>query len=533
MQPVELTVTSCWNLEIPQLPFCPDASQAGNQLHCEDPILSDFPKLEKGENTATDGVGGHEAVIEAHAPKPSMTGAAVKEQVDGSRRRYRRILAALLSAVVGKGATVLVNLIAVPLLVRYMGPEEYGLWVTISTMAGMLIILDVGTANSLTNLISEAYAHDRRDAASSYFASAFWSMLAIISAAGIIARLVWPLISWSALFHIQDARLAAPLSMAVAAAIAVFLCGLPAALGARVLAGYQELHTVNFLTAICSLLSLVCFVILVALKATLPWFVVCSIGSPVAANMLSVVWVLVRKPWMSLNPLKVRRDVIGRIYSSGSQFFLIQLGGLVVFSSDNLVISHYLSPADVTPYSIIWRIVGYVNLLQMLTNPALWPAYAEAWQRGDVAWVRKTYNGVRWTTATSLICGIAILVPFGRSLIRLWAGPAAVPSTSLLRLMCVWMILFAWTNQQSILMGAVSRMRLQSITSLTAAILNLVLTILWVRPFGTVGVLLATIVTYVVFILFTQCWVVRSILRGQGAPAPAAQAMAIAGECVR
>lgn len=448
----------------------------------------------------------------------------VASDAESAHRRYRRIWSAFASAILGKGSSVLVNLIAIPVLVRCMGSEEYGLWVTISTMVGMLIILDVGLANSLTNLISEAYAHDEKKAASHYFATAFWVMIGIVSAAGISTRLVWGWINWRSVFHIVDPRLQAPLSMAVAAAIAVFLCGLPVALGARVLAGYQEIHIVNNLNTVCSVVSLVFLLELAVHHAALPWFVVCSTGAPVLANMLAVVWILVRKPWFSLNPWLIRRNVIRRIFHTGSQFFLIQIAGLVVFNSDNLVISHYLSPAEVTPYNMIWRITSYVIILQTLANPALWPAYSEAWARGDVPWIRKTYSRVRWITVACLVAGSAVLIPFGRTIIRIWAGPAAVPSELLVCLRCLWVGVYAMSNNQSILLGAASRTRVQSAASVIAAAVNITLTIWWVQIWGTVGVLLATLVSYVLFINFVQAFVTRSILHGEGLPNDAASA---------
>ncbi len=48
-----------------------------------------------------------------------------------SDKRYRRILSAAVSALLGKGATLLVSVITVPLTVRYLGAESYGLWITI------------------------------------------------------------------------------------------------------------------------------------------------------------------------------------------------------------------------------------------------------------------------------------------------------------------------------------------------------------------------------------------------------------------
>lgn len=102
----------------------------------------------------------------------------------------------------------------------------------------------------------------------------------------------------------------------------------------------------------------------------------------------------------------------------------------------------------------------------------------------------------------------------GQRLILLWAGPAAVPNSLLLRLMCVWIVVFAFTLNQSCLMGATYRLGKQAVSSSLAAIANLVLSILWVKTMGPAGVLLATIVSYLVFIVVVQAFEVRRILRG-------------------
>ncbi len=435
----------------------------------------------------------------------------------GPDRRYRRILSAGVSALLGKGTSVLVNIITVPLMVRYLGAESYGLWITISSAVTMFIVLDIGIANTLTNLISEAYAKDDRERAAANFATAFWMILTISAGLGLGGWLLWPYVHWGAVFHIQDPALVQETSRAVAATFVVLLFALPAGLASKVLAGYQELHVANMFAAAGSVLSLVVVVAGVYFKASLPFLVAGFAGSAVAANAACLIWiVLFHKPWMKPRPDRVDRDLIAPIFRSGTQFFAIQLSGLVVFSSDNLVISHYLSPAEVTPYAITWRLTSYILALQFLIFPALWPAYSEAYASGHMDWIRSTYKRVRWTTAAILVAGCGVMLLAGRDIIRFWAGPVAVPSMFLLELMCVWTVICAFATNQSCLMGATSRMKKQAYSSSLAAVVNLVLSILWVKTMGPSGVLLATIVSYMVFIVAVQTWEVRSILRGDG-----------------
>lgn len=432
-----------------------------------------------------------------------------------SKKRHHRILSAALSALFGKGTTLLVNAATVPITVRYLGPESYGLWITISSTIAMFYVLDIGISSTLTNLISEAYAADDKNRAAAYFATAFWITIGIAGILTFVGWLLWPFIHWASIFHVQDPTLVGDTSRAVAAGFIVFLLALPTGLVFKVLGGYQELHIANLFAAGGSILSLLVVLVIVYLHGSLPILVAGYAGSAVAANAACLLWTcLFRKPWMKPWPTLVNSRFIGRIFQSGVQFFAIQMAGLIVFSSDNLIISHYLNPAQVTPYAVTWRFVSYIAAVQTLIFPALWPAFSEAYASGHLEWIRSTYGRVRRITIAVLTVGCGITVVAGREIIRIWAGSAAVPSQLIIWLMCVWIGIYAFSTNQSCLMGATSRVGKQAIAGLIAAAVNLILSILWVRTKGSTGVLLATIVSYVVFILFLQTYEVRKILRG-------------------
>jgi O-antigen/teichoic acid export membrane protein len=441
--------------------------------------------------------------------------APIDQSSNKSRTRYRRIAAAALSALFGKGAALLVNAITVPLTVRYLGSEGFGLWIAISSAVTMFFVLDIGIANTLTNLISEAYAADDKELAATYFATAFWLVVGIAGLVGVVGWILWPHLDWSYLFHVRDPNLAHETSLAVAAAFVVFLFALPTSLASKVLGGYQELHAANLFAAGGSLASLLGVLAVLHVRGGLPMLVAVYAGSTAGANAICLLWIcFFHKPWMKPWPSHIRWNCVGSIFQSGGQFFLIQMAGLVVFNTDNLVIAHYLSPAQVTPYNVTWRLTSYITAVQALISPALWPAYSEAYQKGDLAWIRSAYARNRWVTIVVLAAGCWLLLGAGRRIIGLWAGPAAVPTFGLLSLMCVWMIILSFTLNQSCLMGATYRVGKQAIIGPLASTVNLILSILWVKSMGTIGVLWATVASYLVFVVFVQVWEVRRILRG-------------------
>ncbi len=423
---------------------------------------------------------------------------------DRGRKRYSRILGAGLSAIASKGVLVGSSLISIPIAVRYLGATQFGIWTTINTTLTMLLVLDLGIANTLTNLISEAFAREDRVSAGSYSSTAFWLMTAVSCLLGLLGWVVWPFLDWNTLFHSETL----PHNMAsqsVAVAFVVFLVGMPAGLAAKLLGGYQELGLSNIFTTVGGLGSLVGIVLAVHFHGNLPVLVGASSGAVVLANGICLLSIWTRhKPWLAPWPSQMSWSVGRRLLHSGSEFFIIQLAGLVVFNSDNLVIAHYAGPADVTPYNVTWRLVGYASILQTLMLPALWPAYAEAFVRGEMAWIRSTFRKTMFLTmGVAFVCCMVFLVA-GRTLIRYWAGPAVVPSPRLLLWMCVWVMISTFMNNTATVLAAKGDTKLQAWCSVGAAVMNLVLSIWLVQRIGSVGVLLGTILAYIFVLLVPQ-----------------------------
>ena len=435
--------------------------------------------------------------------------------------RYGRIAHAVCSGGMARVFSSAITLVSLPLAVRYLGGERYGVWATITTIAVWINLLDLGIANSLTNHISRAYAlHDRHYAARS-FTNALVLTGGIAGLAGVALAWLLPRVNWARLLNVSANVSPSELRHLVLAAVAVMLLALPCNLVNKVLAGYQELHRANYAAAIGALAGLCGLVLGIRLRVSMPALFVMSAGCLTFASLAMLIRVVgFDKPWLRPGPDLLEPGLTCELLNSGWSFFLIQVAAVVVFSSDNLVVSHYLGPAEVTPYSVTWRMVGFVAVLQSLLFPALWPAYAEAHARSDYGWIRRTF-AVTMTGTLALNAGcVAILLVIGRGLIRLWAGPAAVPPRSLLVAMCVWALISGLMTVESCLLAALNRTRAQAVLSILAAGVNLVLSIMWVRQFGSLGVIAGTIVSYLAVLVVPQTMIVRSLWANELAVEP-------------
>jgi O-antigen/teichoic acid export membrane protein len=433
--------------------------------------------------------------------------------------RLARMLHGGFSNLVARGLALIISAVTLPLTVRYLGKFEYGVWVTISTSVVMFSVLDLGIANTLTNFISEAYAEDDRAKAQGYFATAFWLTVGITVILGAASLLIWQRLDWGAVLNLKDPLMIERARMCVAISMAFFLLSLPLNLANRVLGGYQQVHISNYFAMINSVLGLVAILSVILGGGNMVHLMLAYCGAMLTGAVLLNLWLcLWAKPWIRPHPGKVSRAVAQKLFGQGALFFVLQLTILVVFNSDNLVITHFSGASEVTPYSVAWRLANYASLLQTMLLPSFWPAFTEAYQKREMAWVRGTYRSmVRKTmfavTAAALLMGLA-----GQPVIRVWAGPAAVPSKLLLWTMAGWAVLSSLTTNQALLLTATGRLRLQTTVAVLAAITNLCLSIVLVQRIGSEGVILATIFSFAVFMVVPQGREVRQVLEGAFLP---------------
>src|SRR5664279_362221 len=86
--------------------------------------------------------------------------------------RGGRIAAAVSSGIATRVLSALATLLALPLAVRYLGAERFGVWATITSTVVFLNLLDLGIASTLTNQVAHAYAVGDREYASRYTTNA-------------------------------------------------------------------------------------------------------------------------------------------------------------------------------------------------------------------------------------------------------------------------------------------------------------------------------------------------------------------------
>ena len=149
-----------------------------------------------------------------------------------------RSASSIVSAI-GLGASVVTTLITVPILLRYLGPEPYGVWLTIAGAAAWLGLVQIGLAPSLLNQLAAATGRDDEVLAKRLVSTAWWYQTGISVALSAAAIVAFSAIPWARVLNTDAATAAAGHAAATVVAVGIML-SLPATIPVAAFRALQQ-----------------------------------------------------------------------------------------------------------------------------------------------------------------------------------------------------------------------------------------------------------------------------------------------------
>ena len=168
---------------------------------------------------------------------------------------------------------------------------------------------------------------------------------------------------------------------------------------------------------------------------------------------------------MSLVSIKESKNVI----SIGLQFFMIQIAGVILFMTSNILISKLFSPALVTPYQITYRYFSIMLVVFTVICMPFWNATTDAYERGDFAWIQAATKKLRLMTIVIAV-GMIFMVLCADWVYSFWIGGIVI-STKMNITIAIYVFILIYSMRYSYFLNGLGKLRLQLICTVTAALL--------------------------------------------------------------
>lgn len=409
-----------------------------------------------------------------------------------SLERYRRITLTAFTSLGAKGITLLTAVVVVPLTFRYLGPERYGLWMTITSFVLFLGFADLGIGNGLTARVAESHGRENQAEAAKCVSCAFYFLLPLSAVLMLAFAGVFHHISWQSVYGVKSPLALREAGWATAVLLVCSALNMPLGTALRVELGYQEGFLADIWNASGSLLALVGILFVVRHGGGLTQLVLAVAGFPLvvnAVNWIAQFW-LIRpglRPKISLFDIATARQ----LFAIGGLFFVQQCFGLIYYLSDNIVIARTMGASEVARYAVLQRIFSIGLITQYLVAP-LWPAISEAVARHDLQWAastaRRAIVGILLLGST---CSILLLIA-SRYLMKRWSGMDPGPIDSLRIGFAVWVVLVGYIATMNALLNQRGVMRLHVVIFGVASLTSLALKVFFANHGSVAGVIWAT-----------------------------------------
>lgn len=402
-----------------------------------------------------------------------------------SQARSHNYLRQVKGSVVFKGLAVACSFLSIPLMIHYLGQEQFGVWSTLLSVMTWITFFDLGLGNGLRNKVAESIAKNELTEAGRYISSAY-SLIGIISISAFITIAAAAFfIPWQSIFNSQAVS---EVSLRTTVLITAFFICLNFWIGLinSVINAEQKTSLVVFGQFLTNVLALLLVFVLNRFANVSLIYLAASYGiSLIAANLiLSAIYY--RKKMNLFPRFYLDRLHIRPLLSLGLQFFIIQIAVLVIFTTDKIIISQLLGPYYVTEYEVVSKLFSVVGIAFTLLVAPLWSSYTDAYQRKDLIWIRNALRKQIQLVGFSVLI-VALICLRAPEIIRLWIGSEVQASLPLIISVGVYTIISIWSGVFAYIVNGIGAIKVQMITSILAVIVNIPLAIVLIK-WGGMGV---------------------------------------------
>lgn len=403
----------------------------------------------------------------------------------------------ILGSFIITGLSILISLVLVPLVINYINPTRYGIWLTLSSIVGWFSFFDIGLTQGLRNKFAEAKAKGEEVLAQIYVSTTYAILSIIFCLVWIIFLIANHFLNWAHILNISDDMQSEVSTLAIIVFTYFCLQFVFKVITTLLIADQQPAKSslINLFGQITSLLF-----IIVLVKTTQGSLVNLGIAlcvSPlivlVGANIF-----LFKGVYMKYRPSfsKIKFSYAKGLFNLGMVFFVIQVAGIIQFQTANIIIAQNFGTAEVTSYNIVFKYFGVLNMLFVIFLTPFWSASTEAYFKNDIKWIKNAMKKYNQLIIGLLLIGLVMLI-FSGTIYRLWLGKGTVKIGFYLSFWgFIYYIIMISAGKYVYFLNGINALKIQFLASILSPILYVAVAILLIRFYkmGVYALFIASII---------------------------------------
>jgi O-antigen/teichoic acid export membrane protein len=381
------------------------------------------------------------------------------------------------------------NLLLFPFVVGTVGDAAAGIWLLLGSVTGYMGLLELGLVPSLSLHVAESLG---RGTTSEVNRGASTALALLVLLMVVALQMLWLVPGLVGILQVPPAMHESAVAI-LSVSIAGVALRMPLAAFQALLLGCQRQDRANQLWVGLALAKAVATVGLLVAGFGILAIVTMDAALHLLAGIPQVRWVRRELPDLSVGWRHIDSRLGRRLVAFGGVLLLTGVCSLVIEQTDRLVIAAFLPIAEVTHYSVAFKLYMVAFALSTTLVQAVGPLAALLHGRGDRDGLRALFLRMTKYTAAVAMLFVGTLTFASGALLHVWMGPRYVDTRHIVVILCTSFAVTAFNHAgYSALIGMrrISPMLLRYFVP--QAVANLVLSLWLVRSLGIVGVAIGT-----------------------------------------
>ncbi len=396
--------------------------------------------------------------------------------------------------------SVMITFIMMPIIIadEDIGIEGYGIYLLVTALTGYFSLLDLGIGTSLVKFVSEYHVKGEKEKVNGVVNTAFFIFLGV-GAVGAIGLFILGTF-FIDVFKIEAALLweARLITFLLAAA---FISGLSMSIFKGVLAGMQRYNILAYISFAMSLVNVAVVIWILLMGYGIVELVLYTLCFGLIGHIITAWYAKKALPYLEIKRTHLNKTMVKTLFNLSMLVMLLFAFGQIVFYTDTIVIGFFLGATMITFYAAARKLYSIPARIVATAMQAIIPAASEL----DVLQKKKAIQMLFLRVAKyclALLFLLALPMMFMSKYILVywidWAGGnfALYYLVTNILLISIFLDYFNHVSMQ-ILIG-MNKIKLLVTCYGIVAILNLILSIIFVQRIGLEGVALGTTIPFIV-----------------------------------
>ncbi|MED4689084.1 hypothetical protein [Peribacillus frigoritolerans] len=393
---------------------------------------------------------------------------------------------------------VLTNFLLIGIIYRYFSNEEInGIWLTISSILTWITFFDFGMGNSLRNKLTESISKNDYNLSNMYISTTYILMIIPTIIIIIGATVSAQFIDWLQIFSINDNKITNEyLTQFICVVFVLYSLNFYLSLIFAILHAIFKSYLISGIQTLVNVINIILiFVLYVTHNNDLILLGSIYIGTSVILLFITTMWIFkYNKHNLTISFKYFNKSLIKEIANVGLKFLILQLSIIVLFNTDNFLISRYIGVDHVTSYQLIIKLLSVNTIILGIVLTPIWTKVIRDTANKRLNENKKTFFKLL-VVFSILVIGVIITCLLSPLVLKVWTGSNILVSNELIIFTALFTIMHMWCNIFQILLNGLNKLNIQMLCYGIATITNIPFSIYLVQhtDLGVVGIVLGTI----------------------------------------